>query len=393
LGTIAREETLKAVGHGLGGVKETRVIGCEEFFQHELNYQTLQEAQMETRFQGAQYVPRTLIETILVVSVISFVSISLFLSGQRFQDSIAAMGIFAVASIRLVPAASQFVEGLGKIRHSVHTLDILYLDLKDIEIQKFEITTPGVNSYSSSVPSSSLALTYTQELELNNLLYRYPGSSTYSLNKVSFRILKGESIGLIGKSGAGKTTLVDIILGLLIPESGDIRVDGQSIYQNMSAWKQLICYIPQTIFLTDDTIERNIAFGVPSDKIDTERLWHAIKSAQLEDLIEDLPEGVYTPVGERGVRLSGGQRQRIGIARALYHQREILVLDEATSALDNETEKLISDSIKSLAGSKTLIIIAHRLSTLEHCDRIFELEKGRIVRVGSYGDIVLSQNC
>ncbi|MEM7591327.1 MAG: ATP-binding cassette domain-containing protein, partial [Cyanobacteria bacterium P01_A01_bin.83] len=198
------------------------------------------------------------------------------------------------------------------------------------------------------------------------------------------------SIALIGKSGAGKTTLVDVILGLLQPNSGDIRVDGQSIYNNLRSWQNLIGYIPQSIFLIDDTIERNVAFGVPDHMIDRTRVEKAIRTAQLEELVEQMPQGIKTMVGERGLRLSGGQRQRIGIARALYHEREILVLDEATSALDNETEKLVSEAISSLAGTKTLIIIAHRLTTVENCDRIYMMEKGRIVKSGSYQEVVLA---
>lgn len=196
---------------------------------------------------------------------------------------------------------------------------------------------------------------------------------------------------MIGQSGAGKTTLVDVILGLLTPQQGDIKVDGISIYGNLRSWQNLIGYIPQSIFLIDDTIEKNIAFGVPENEIDQQRLDKAIQAAQLSEVIENLPNGLKTRVGERGVMLSGGQRQRVGIARALYHEREILVLDEATSALDNETEQLVTEAIKSLSGVKTTIIIAHRLTTVEHCDRIYMLEKGRIVKSGSYQEVVLKE--
>ena len=203
-------------------------------------------------------------------------------------------------------------------------------------------------------------------------------------------IRKGESIALIGQSGAGKTTLVDVILGLLRPQSGDICVDGQSIYSDIRAWQNLVGYIPQSIFLIEDTIERNIAFGVHDHLIDAERLQKAIVAAQLSDLVDSLPNGVHTSVGERGARLSGGQRQRIGIARALYHEREILVLDEATAALDNETERLVTESIKALSGTKTMIIIAHRLTTVEHCDRVYYMKEGKITRAGSYEEVVLA---
>jgi len=178
-------------------------------------------------------------------------------------------------------------------------------------------------------------------------------------------------------------------LGLLIPQSGDIQVDGVSVYSDLRAWQNLIGYIPQSIFLMDDTIERNIAFGLPDDQIDKQKLDQAIKTAQLSELIEQLPEGIHTFVGENGVRLSGGQRQRIGIARALYYEREILVLDEATSALDNETESLIGEALRELGRTKTMIVIAHRLTTVEHCDRIYEMSNGEIVRSGSYQEIVI----
>jgi ABC-type multidrug transport system fused ATPase/permease subunit len=207
------------------------------------------------------------------------------------------------------------------------------------------------------------------------------------IRNVSLEIEKGQSVAFVGKSGAGKTTLVDLLLGLLTPQHGDITVDGHSIYENMTSWRKLIGYIPQSIFLMNDTIERNVAFGLPRREIDEEQLWKAIAGAQLMDFIDDLAEGIQTKVGDQGVRLSGGQRQRVGIARALYHQREVIVLDEATSALDTETEKQVSDAINALAGSKTLIMIAHRLSTIEKCDQIFVLEDGRIARAGAYHDI------
>ena len=210
-----------------------------------------------------------------------------------------------------------------------------------------------------------------------------------ALNNVNFEIKEGDFTVLLGLNGAGKTTLVDVILGLLYPEGGEIMVDNVSIYKDIRSWQNLIGYIPQSIFLMDDTVEKNIAFGVPDHLIDGEKLNNAIKSAQLEELVEQLPNGIKTSVGERGVRLSGGQRQRIGIARALYHEREILVLDEATSALDNETEGLLNEAIKSLAGKKTLIIITHRLSTIEHCDNVYLLEKGRVSKSGSYQEVVM----
>jgi ABC-type multidrug transport system fused ATPase/permease subunit len=389
--SISRQSTVKTIAQGLGGLKETRVIGCENYFLQELNKSVTQQARIETLFQSSQFIPRTLVETLLVVTIIGFVCLSQVFLKQDFQSSVSVMGVFALASFRLVPATSQLVKCLARTRNSSYVLDILYLDLKEIG-ERTSLSKAA--TYSKEIPASHLSSSYGENLifehylELKDIVYRYPNAAELSLAGVSMNIKRGESIGIIGKSGAGKTTLVDVLLALLNPESGNILVDGQSIYGKLLGWKQLVGYIPQSIFLMDDTIEHNIAFGVSDNQIDLNRLWGAIKSAQLEELVNDLPDGIQTSVGERGVRLSGGQRQRIGIARALYHQREILILDEATSALDNETEKLISESIRALAGSKTLIIIAHRLTTIEHCDRIYALEKGKIVRQGKYQDVI-----
>lgn len=391
LSTIARGETIKAVNHGLGGIKETRVFGCENYFRKELEEHVHEEARVEILFQSAQFVPRTMIETLLITAIVGFVCVSQLLIGQDFQAAIASMGVFAVASLRLIPAASNLAECIGRLRNSAHSLDMMYLDLKEIENNEFsKYSNPSLLKSSPHISNKKNSAGFSENLQISDIFYQYPSSPKPSLLGVSMEIKRGESIGLIGQSGAGKTTLVDVILSLLVPQSGDIFLDGKSIYSDLSRWRNLVGYIPQSIFLTDDTIEKNIAFGVSKAEIDSERLWYAIKAAQLEELVQDLPNGIDTAVGERGVRLSGGQRQRIGIARALYHQREILVLDEATSALDNETERLISESIRALAGSKTLIIIAHRLSTIEHCDRIYVLDKGTVARSGTYADVVLA---
>jgi ABC-type multidrug transport system fused ATPase/permease subunit len=211
-----------------------------------------------------------------------------------------------------------------------------------------------------------------------------------TLDAVKISIRKGESIGLIGPSGSGKSTLLDLLLGLLPPNSGKILVDGRDIYSNLRGWQDQIGYVSQSIYLTDDTLRRNIAFGIPSDEIDERSVRSALKAAQLEEFVNELPLGLDTMVGERGVRLSGGQRQRIGIARALYHDPELLVLDEATSALDNETEKGVMDSVAKLHGTKTIIIVAHRLSTVKGCDRLYRLDRGRIVQEGRYSEVVNS---
>ena len=390
----ANQETIRIINHSLGGLKETRVIGCEAYFQQQMEQQAKILANAAIRFNTFQKVPRIVIETCLILFLVIFISVSQLLFEQNIQELTSTMAIFAVASMRLIPAISQLVQAMSQMQNKSFTVDRLYLDLIEIEKQKetlslessFDLT--GDNLVDSKNEKNQ-PMSFVKEVELKEVVYSYPGTSEPAIDRISLNLIKGQSIALIGKSGAGKTTLVDVILGLLQPNSGDIRVDGRSIYSNLRSWQNLIGYIPQSIFLIDDTIERNIAFGVSDRLIDSVRVNQAIKAAQLEELLEQMPQGIKTIVGERGVRLSGGQRQRIGIARALYHEREILVLDEATSALDNETEKLVSEAIHSLAGTKTLIIIAHRLTTVEHCDRIYLLENGGIVKSGSYQEVVL----
>ncbi|MGB5915630.1 MAG: ATP-binding cassette domain-containing protein, partial [Phormidesmis sp.] len=331
------------------------------------------------------------------------------------------------------PASSQTLNAVGRMRSMSYALDMLYKDLKEIEsygmpaarplttassasISTKGVSAKGVSAKGASVEGAiaastsraaaaledrssrsrparagqSLASQFETSVSLKDITFFYPNTKEPAIANISLDIRKGESIALVGKSGSGKTTLVDIILGLLQPSSGDILVDDQSVYTDLRAWQNLLGYIPQSIFLTDETIAQNIAFGIPVDEIDYERVNKAVKAAQLEDLVEHLPDGLETMVGERGMRISGGQRQRVGIARALYYEREILVLDEATSALDSETEKLVSDAINSLAGDKTLIIIAHRVSTIENCDRIYRLEDGRLQQSGTYEEVVLA---
>ena len=395
---------IAAVNHGIGGLKETKVVGCEDYFEQELNRHSYEYAQAGVKADSFGVLPRVSIEAILVIFLLVFVVFSQLVTGRSLNDLTAVMGMFAVAAIRLVPAVSQILTALSQIRFSHYALDTLYLDLKEIErfnqqqLQREQAAEKQASSsglitprYEGSAHRPTPQQTSFDTISLEHLTYRYPAAKEAAIKNFSLAFRKGESIALVGKSGSGKTTLVDVLLGLLMPESGDIKVDGQSIYANLRGWQDLLGYIPQSIFLTDSTIERNIAYGVAPEEIDSDRLQQAIEAAQLEDLIAQMPEGVKTRIGERGVRVSGGQRQRIGIARALYHGREILVLDEATSALDTETEALVSSAINALAGSKTLIIIAHRYSTIEKCDRVYELSNGRLKQSGTYSEVIAAR--
>ena len=388
----ANHNMIAAVNHGIGGLKETKVVGCEDFFEAELDRYSKEYAHAAVKADSFRILPRVSIEAILVIFLLAFIVFSQLVTGRSLSDLTSVMGMFAVAAIRLVPAVSQILSALGQIRFSHFALEMLCLDLKEIDqFNQQQAALRHQRETFNRLTQNETTLPFEYDVTLENITYRYPASETPAIQDFSLTLRKGESIALVGKSGSGKTTLVDILLGLLDPEAGDIKVDGQSVYGDLRAWQNLLGYIPQSIFLTDSTIEQNIAYGVPPEEIDRDRLHQAVKAAQLEDLIAQMPDGVKTAVGERGVRVSGGQRQRIGIARALYHGREILVLDEATSALDTETEELVSSAINSLAGSKTLIIIAHRYSTIEKCDRIYELSNGQLKQSGTYSEVIAAK--
>lgn len=381
---------IKTLNHGLGGFKETRIIGCAPYFEDQMAVSTTKYARSASLTASFDMLPRILIETTLVVFIVSFIAISNLFLSRSTDVLISSLSVFAVASVRLLPAASQVMSTLSSIQSTKHVADLLYADLIEAEHQISKHASFGKPGEAHLSDLKTIAMEFDQRIRLSEVVYSYSEKFDPAINSVSLEIQKGESVAFIGKSGAGKTTLVDIILGLLTPQTGDITVDGISIYRDLRAWQNLIGYIPQSIFLLDETVEKNIAFGVPDHLIDHKRLEQAIIAAQLEELVEQLPNGIDTRVGERGVMLSGGQRQRIGIARALYHEREILVLDEATSALDTETEEKVSAAIQALSGKKTVIIIAHRLSTVKHCDCVYLLEKGMLRKSGSYAEVVES---
>jgi ABC-type multidrug transport system fused ATPase/permease subunit len=377
--TRSNEAIFRVVNHSIGGIKETQIIGCSSYFEKQLIEHVQQYEDAGASLFEIKLLPRILIETLLIVFVIGFTT-SFLLLGKNVQELTADLGVFALASIRLMPAITNLINGMNTLRSSSYSLNKIYNDLIELEKVEQDSGLKSLNSRSLNFQPNKV-IHLTSRILLEDITYCYSSSKGKALDNVNLIIDKGQSIALVGKSGAGKTTLVDVILGLLIPQDGDIKVDGNSIYNDLRSWQNLIGYIPQSIFLIDDSIERNIAFGVPDCDIDPSRLQKAIEMAQLSELIDELPEGIKTWVGDRGVRLSGGQRQRIGIARVLYHERAILVLDEATSALDNETEHLVTEAIKSLSGIKTMIIIAHRLSTIEHCDRVYRMDKGCISSV------------
>jgi ATP-binding cassette, subfamily B, bacterial PglK len=386
----ASGEMIRIMNHALGGFKETRVLGCEVYFENQMEEQTKRYASNLSLSSAYSNLPRFVVEAFMISFLIVFTLIFINTNTGTEQNLSSVLGIFALASIRLLPSVGNLISTINVVRTNSHALDRVFFDLKFLEKENL-ISDINFDSKSDSLllQRNSISLSFERQIVLDKLTFRYPNTTRKALDEISLTIHKGKSIGIIGKSGSGKTTLIDVILGLFEPQAGDIKVDGVSVYSDLRAWQNILGYVPQTIFLTDDTLERNIAFGVPDYLIDRSRLKKAIEMAQLQEVVEQLPQGIETIVGEKGILLSGGQRQRVGIARVLYHEREILVFDEATAALDNETEKLVTEATKALSSSKTIIIIAHRLSTIEHCDLIYQIDEGRILKSGSYQEVVL----
>jgi ATP-binding cassette, subfamily B, bacterial PglK len=366
-------QRIQHLQQGLGGAKDVKLLGREEEFLTQYNYHTNISSHVGQRQYVIQQFPRLWLELLAIIglSVLVLVIIS---QGDSLDNLIPTLGLFAAAAFRLMPSVNRILIALQSLRFAVPVINTLYQ-----ELQLFKEVLPIRTSKISPLKNS---------LALNEISFKYPEAEKYSLRGITINISKGTSVGFIGGSGAGKSTLIDIILGLLKPESGTVKVDGVNIQTNLRSWQDFIGYVPQSIFLTDDTLRRNIAFGLSSEQIDESAIWSSIRAAQLESYINGLPEGLDTIVGERGVRLSGGERQRIGIARALYHDPAVLVLDEATSSLDTETERGVMKTVSALQGKKTILIVAHRLSTIEHCDYLFQLDNGKVVKGGEASDVL-----
>lgn len=362
----------KWILQGVTGIKEIKVANKEKFFED--NYETsgLKYISAEKWNYVFGNAPRLLIEMVSVGSMLSFIAIAIY-RGVEIEKLIPALGAFAMAAVKLMPSANRIVAAINQIAFQGPALDRLVEDFKELE------SLSSTNSKMLHNKTANIVINKDSNIIFENICYRYPNNSGYILENADMTIPIGKSVGIVGKSGAGKTTVVDILLGLLKIEKGKLSVDDTDIMSNYAEWISHIGYIPQSIFILDDTIRANVAFGLADDKIDEIKVWNALKEAHLDEFVKNLPEGINTKLGERGVRISGGQRQRIGIARALYENPEILVFDEATSALDNETEAAIMSSINSLHGKKTLIIIAHRLQTIAGCDIIYRVENGKIV--------------
>lgn len=356
------------------GIKEIKVSRKERFFKE--NFETSGKKYISAQKWSTVFsnVPRLMIEMVSVCSTLAFIAFMIY-KGKEIENLVPTLGAFAMAAMKLMPSANRIVAAINQIAFQEPSLNKL---LDDIAI--FEEDEKKYASYKKVNNEAKSKLRFDNKIELKNITYGYQNSDKLILDNANMLIPIGWSVGIVGVSGAGKTTAVDLLLGILIAKKGEILVDGRNVMENYPEWLSNIGYIPQSIFMLDGDIKSNVAFGVPKEVQDEKKIWKVLREVQLEDFVKGLPDGIYTQIGERGMKISGGQRQRLGIARALYLDPKILVFDEATSALDNETEAAIMSSINSLHGKKTLIIIAHRLQTIENCDIIYRVGDGKIVK-------------
>lgn len=359
-------EISRGIREGMTGIKEIRVLGKESFF-HTLvkngakNYKTV-----NVKSQVIASAPRYFLELVIITFIVLATIVSIALDANM-NSLIPTLGMFGVASIRMLPSINQIIGGIVQVRYGKNTIDILYKDAVSFK----ENESDQQNDLSQSLKFSSL--------ELKKIDYSYRNTKKNTLNKISLLINKGESIGIIGKSGTGKTTLIDIMLGILKPKNGDIFLNQNKLIQGDTSLIKKVAYIPQQVLIIDDSLATNIALMKNFDEINLNKLNKSIEKARLSSLVDELPQGIKTKLGDGGLRISGGQRQRVALARAFYHDRDILIMDESTSSLDKETESEIVDEIKNLKGKITMIIISHNIATIKHCDKVYRIENGSLI--------------
>lgn len=379
----ANAQRFRIANESIGGIKEVKLLGLEDTYLHRYRGPARRYARARAIAQIAGELPRFMLEAIVFGAMMLLLLLLLVTSDGRIGTILPLVGVFAFAGMRLFPAIHKLYQALTMLRSHAAIIDTLHDDFRTVVAP-----TQAVPPTRQEVRPLPLR----QRLELVDVGYRYPAAERSALDGLRLTIEAGTTVGLVGATGAGKTTAVDVLLGLLEPQRGTLRVDDVEIGpDNRRAWQRNLGYVPQQIFLIDDSVAANIALGILADQIDMAAVERAARIANLHDfVISQLPNGYATPVGERGVRLSGGQRQRIGIARALYHEPAVLILDEATSALDNLTEQAVMEAVNNLGGAKTIVMIAHRLSTVRNCDTIFLLEQGRCVAKGNYEKLLAS---
>jgi HlyD family secretion protein len=376
-----QQQRFKLMAEGFGGIKDTLLLGRQPDFVHRFDTASSRLAHAQGTNQAMSQVPRFAMELVAFGSVIFLILYLLATHQGNLGTILPVLSVYALAGFKLLPAFQQVYTSLSSIKGNLAALDAIRDDLRASSLEDSK-------ALGSTREQSNQHLVPTLSITLQDATFYYPGKSQPALRNLTINIPVNKVIGLVGASGSGKSTAIDLLLGLIQPQIGTLLVDGQPLNQNqLRAWQNTLGFVAQSIFLADSSIRENIAFGLPADDIEEAKVKQAATMAHLNELIEELPNGLDTRVGERGVQLSGGQRQRIGIARALYHDAEVLILDEATSALDGITEKLIMDAIHDFSGKKTIIMIAHRLATVKQCDQIYLIAAGKVVDSGTYGEL------
>lgn len=358
------------------GLKDVKVLHREEFFVRNYYESGAVGANVARNYAVMNNAPRLLIETVFIAAMLSFI-FAFIVQGGDITELFSTLTAFAAAAVRVMPATNRINTYLSEIAYAQPCLDYLYENLTENMKQDVNGSVTGLTEKQEQEKEP---LTLKDKIVLDHISYTYPNTDKPIFTDAHMEVKRGQSVGIMGPSGAGKSTIVDILLGLLHVQAGTITCDGRDIFENYPSWLSGIGYIPQSIYLIDESIRDNIAFGIDADQIDDRRIWEVLEEAQLKTFVEELPEGLDTTIGDRGVRISGGQRQRLGIARALYHNPEILVFDEATSALDGDTEAAVMEAVNSFHGKKTMVIIAHRLNTIAKCDVIYKVENEKITQ-------------
>ncbi|MDD3368826.1 MAG: ABC transporter ATP-binding protein [Lachnospiraceae bacterium] len=353
------------------GIKEIKILNNEKYFIDQYDVAYYKQTDVVRKSKLVNLIPKYLIEAVCISGILTYLAVNI-LWNPTYITLLPQLAVFCVTAYKLLPSVNSIYAYTNTIVYHKASIDLVYNDVRSAEQ-----LTKAENFDIEQIEKMS----FVRDICVNNITFAYENTNKNVLEHAEMYIVNGQSVALVGPSGGGKTTMADILLGLLEPKTGQILVDGKDIRENLSGWRQNIGYIPQNIYLTDDTIRNNVAFGIAPEKISDEQVWKVLRDAQLEEFIRGLEKGLDTEVGERGVRISGGQRQRIGIARALYRNPDILIFDEATSALDNETEKELMKSIDGLHGTKTMVMIAHRLSTIENCDVVYKIEAGKVERI------------
>lgn len=368
-------ENNQACLEAIHGSKEVLVTGRQDYFKKRYANSIIEHNKCCVRIEMATTIPTYIIETVCIIGLLLAVVVQVGTKGAS-TEMVTGLSMIAVGAFRILPAVGTISSALNAIRSCIPSFNASYETIKTVN----ELEEKMRQNEKRKLSAKNDQIRLKDELSINHIYYKYPATDNYILEDVSIKIRVKSSIGIIGTSGAGKSTFVDVLLGLLQPEKGQIMMDGIDITQLGKMWNQNIGYVPQTIYLVDEDIRSNIAFGIDKKNIDDDMVWRALEMAQLADFIREQPEGLNTRVGEWGIKFSGGQRQRVAIARALYSNPELLVLDEATAALDNETEKALMESIDALLGQKTLIVVAHRLTTIKQCDYIYEVKDGKLIQ-------------